>query len=414
MQREERRTEASREGRRRLGDTALGTGQLGGEAREEVVFGLFRRQDRNRGQHAEGVGRKEDHLLGSRGLRYGLHDIVDVEDRVRYAGVLRHGLVREVDLTFLVHRNVLQQGVGADRVPDIGLVLFREVDDFGIASALEVEDAVVVPTVLVVADQLALRVGRKGGFARSRQTEEDGGVLALLVGVGRAVHRRDALERKQVVHVGEHTLLHFAAVPGVDDYLHFFGEVEHDRRFRVESEFLVVLDFGFRGVQHHEIGFAVLLQLLVRRADEHVFHEMRLPGDLHDEADLQTGVLVGSAERVHDEELLVRQLFDSDLFQLLPGLLRHRFVVVLVFGRGPPDGIFGGFVHDEELVFRGTTRVNAGHHVHGTHFGYLTLFITAQALAGLLAVEFVVRRVVDYFRSTRDAVLFQIDFSHNY
>ena len=129
---------------------------------------------------------------------------------------------------------------------------------------------------------------------------------------------------------------------------------------------------------------------------------MRLPGDLHDEADLQTGVLVGSAERVHD------------LFQLLPGLLRHRFVVVLVFGRGPPDGIFGGFVHDEELVFRGTTRVNAGHHVHGTHFGYLTLFITAQALAGLLAVEFVVRRVVDYFRSTRDAVLFQIDFSHNY
>ena len=337
-----------------------------------------------------------------------------MEDRVRYAGVLRHGLVREVDLTFLVHRNVLQQGVGADRVPDIGLVLFREVDDFGIASALEVEDAVVVPTVLVVADQLALRVGRKGGFARSRQTEEDGGVLALLVGVGRAVHRRDALQRQQVVHVGEHTLLHFAAVPGVDDYLHFFGEVEHDRRFRVESEFLVVLDFGFRGVQHHEIGFAVLLQLLVRRADEHVFHEMRLPGDLHDEADLQTGVLVGSAERVHDEELLVRQLFDSDLFQLLPGLLRHRFVVVLVFGRGPPDGIFGGFVHDEELVFRGTTRVNAGHHVHGTHFGYLTLFITAQALAGLLAVEFVVRRVVDYFRSTRDAVLFQIDFSHNY
>ena len=157
MQREERRTEASREGRRRLGDTALGTGQLGGEAREEVVFGLFRRQDRNRGQHAECVGREEDHLLGGRSLRYGLHDIVDVEDRVRYAGVLRHGLVREVDLTFLVHRNVLQQGVGADRVPDIGLVLFREVDDFGIASALEVEDAVVVPTVLVVADQLALR-----------------------------------------------------------------------------------------------------------------------------------------------------------------------------------------------------------------------------------------------------------------
>ena len=101
---------------------------------------------------------------------------------------------------------------------------FREIDDLGIAAALEVEHAVVVPAVLVVADELTLRDGRKRGLAGSLQVEEASG-LALLVGVGRAVHRSHALQRKPVVHVGEHALLHLAAVPGVDDNLLMAGDV---------------------------------------------------------------------------------------------------------------------------------------------------------------------------------------------
>jgi len=56
VQRKECRAEACRESRGRLGDTALGTRQLGGEARQEIVFGLLGIEDRNRGQHAECVG----------------------------------------------------------------------------------------------------------------------------------------------------------------------------------------------------------------------------------------------------------------------------------------------------------------------------------------------------------------------
>ena len=266
---------------------------------------------------------------------------------------------------------------------------------------------------LVIADEQALGVGGQGGLAGAGQTEEDGSVLALHIGVGRAVHGSNALQRQEVVHHGEHTLLHLAAVPGVDDHLHLLGEVEDNGRLRVQTQLLVVLHLGLRSVEHHEVGLAVILQLLVRRTDEHVLHEVSLPGHLHDEADLQTGVLVGSAERVHDEELLVRQLFDSDLFQLLPGLLRHRFVVVLVFGRGPPNSIFGGFVHDEELVFRGTTRVNAGHHVHGAGLGQLTFLIAAQAFFRLLTEQFVVGGIVHDLGHARDPVLFQIHFVHN-
>ena len=335
-----------------------------------------------------------------------------MEDRVRNTGVLGYRLVGIVDLALLVYRHVLQQCVAADGVPDVGLVLLREVDDLGVAATLEVEYAVVVPAVLVVADQLTLRVGRKRGLAGARQAEEDSG-LALGVGVGRAVHRSHALERKQVVHVGEHTLLHLAAVPGVEDNLHFLGEVENDGRLGVQAEFLIVLDLGLRSVEHHEIGLAVFLQFGVGRTDEHVLYEMGLPCDLHDETDLEARILVGAAESVHDIEFLARQFLGSEFLQLLPGSLRNGLVVVLIFVGSPPDRILGGLVHYEELVLGRTACINAGHHVHGTGLGQLAFFETAESLLGLLAEKFVVRRIVHDLGHARDPVLFQIHFVHN-
>ena len=265
---------------------------------------------------------------------------------------------------------------------------------------------------LVVADELALGVGRKGGLARARQTEEDGR-LALLVGVGRAVHRRDALERQQVVHVGEHALLHLAAVPGVDDDLHLLGEVEDHGRLGVQAQLLVVRHLGFRGVEHHEVGFAVLLQLGVGGADEHVLHEVRLPGYLHDETDFEARVLVGAAERVHHVEFLARQLVGGDLLQLLPRLSGDGFVVVLVLVGGPPDGVARGIVQNEELVLGRAARVDARHDVHGAHVGQLSFLEALQARFGLLAEQFVVGGVVHDFGCVRNTVLLQIRFGNH-
>ena len=103
------------------------------------------------------------------------------------AGVLGLGVAVEVDDTVVVGHHVLEQGVALDCAEDLRLILGREIDALGVAPSLEVEDAVVVPAVLVVTDELAGGVGRKGGLAGSGEAEEQADVSAL-ADVGAAVH----------------------------------------------------------------------------------------------------------------------------------------------------------------------------------------------------------------------------------
>ena len=108
MQLKEGLAEASREGGSGLGDAALGTGELGGEAAQEVVLGLLLGQYRYGRQYAEGVGRQEDNALGGGAVRDGLDDVGDEVDGVRDAGVLGNALVGEVNLAVVVYGNVLE------------------------------------------------------------------------------------------------------------------------------------------------------------------------------------------------------------------------------------------------------------------------------------------------------------------
>ena len=121
-------------------------------------------------------------------------------DRVADTGVLGDALVVEVDLAVFVNSYVLEEGVATDSIVNVRLGLLVQLDHLCIATAFEVEDTLVVPSVLVVADELALRIGGKCGLAGSGETEENGGVLAVHIGVGGAVHCCDALKRKVVVH----------------------------------------------------------------------------------------------------------------------------------------------------------------------------------------------------------------------
>jgi len=98
-------------------------------------------------------------------------------NRVRYTGILGYALICEVDLAVCIQGNVLKQSVSLDCIVDIRLGILVQVDNLCVAAALEVEYTVVVPAVLVIADEETLRVGRKGGLTGSGQTEEDSGVL---------------------------------------------------------------------------------------------------------------------------------------------------------------------------------------------------------------------------------------------
>ena len=109
-------------------------------------------------------------------------------NRIRDTCVLCDRLVSEINLAVLVDSDVLKKSVSSDCVVDIRLRILVEVDDLGIAAALEVEDTVVVPAVLVITDEKSLRICRECGLSCSREAEEDGCVLAVHVGVGGAVH----------------------------------------------------------------------------------------------------------------------------------------------------------------------------------------------------------------------------------
>ena len=225
------------------------------------------------------------------------------------------------------------------------------------------------------------------------------------------MHRGNALERQEVVHHGEHALLHLAAVPGVQDNLLTGSDVEDDRGLGVEAQFLIVFHLGLGSVVNHEVRLEVF-QFLGGGLDEHVGDEVCLPGHFHDETDGHAGVLVGTAESIHHEEALVGQLVHSQLLAGIPGFLGSGLVVVLILVRGPPDGVLGVLVHDDELILGGTAGVNAGHHVDGAQLADLALFVAFQAGLGLFREELVVRGVVHDFSRAGDAILGQIQLCH--
>ena len=225
------------------------------------------------------------------------------------------------------------------------------------------------------------------------------------------MHGGHALQGQVVVHHGEHALLHLAAVPGVQDDLLTGGEVEDGGGLGVQAQLLIVLHLGLGGVVGDEVGLEVL-QLLLGGLNEHVFHEVGLPCHLHDEADGHTGVVVGAAEHVHDEQPLVGQLLLGQLLAGVPGLLRGGLVVVLELVRGPPHGVLGGVIHHDELVLGGTAGVDAGHHIDGAQVGELTLVIALQGGFGLLLKQELIRGVADDLGGAGDPIFAQINGCH--
>jgi hypothetical protein len=86
--------------------------------------------------------------------------VVYLLELVRGPRVLRLRGVLEVEDAVLVDDHVLEhRPERMRRAPDLGLRLGREADHLRVAAALHIEDPVVAPAVLVVADQMALGVG---------------------------------------------------------------------------------------------------------------------------------------------------------------------------------------------------------------------------------------------------------------
>ena len=138
MQLQECLSEACGEGRCRLSNTTFCTSQFCCETRQEVVFGLFRSQNGYRRKYAECICGQEDYVLSCRSCGYRTNDVLDVVDRVGYTSILGNALICKVDLAIFSYSNVLKQSVTFDCIVDVRLRLFVKVDNFCVASALEV------------------------------------------------------------------------------------------------------------------------------------------------------------------------------------------------------------------------------------------------------------------------------------
>ena len=171
------------------------------------------------------------------------------------------------------------------------------------------------------------------------------------------------------------------------DQLHAFRQVEGDEVLRVQPLLLPVRVGAFGAVHHHEVRLKVR-QFGVARADKHVFHEVRLPCHLGDEAHFQARVGVGAAERVHHEQTLAGELVAHQGFQMLPDFRGERLVVVLAGAVvRPPDGIARGVVAHDVFVLRRTAGEFTGRDVDRAQLGEGAAFQRRQVGAGLFGEQ---------------------------
>src|SRR5258706_12703145 len=108
--------------------------------------------------------------MGAHARNHAVLDEIDWVCGPRVFGEAVIGVVRYA--RFRIQRHVLENGPEAQRVPDLRLFVRRELNALGVASALEVEDAVAAPSVFVVADEITRRVGGERSLARARKPKK--------------------------------------------------------------------------------------------------------------------------------------------------------------------------------------------------------------------------------------------------
>ena len=306
----ERAAEAGREVGLWLGDALFGAGELGGVAVDEVVHRLLGCELGDGGEDAERVGGEEDDILG---VPADGGDLCpgDEVDGVGHAGILGDGDVVVVgDAGFGVDDGVLEDGPEADGVPDLGLFFAGEADDLGVAAALEVEDAVGPPAVLVIADECAVFVGGECGLSGAGESEEEGDIGGVVLGdVRRAVHGEHADLGHVVVHGVEEALLHLAGVLGAEDDDGLTLKGLCDEGFAGDAE-CFLLFFGELVASGIDDGPVVLPRAVTgvgggAGLDEECLGEERVPGEGGDDLDTESALDLGAGEALEDKDIVL-------------------------------------------------------------------------------------------------------------
>ena len=80
-------------------------------------------------------------------------------DRIRSTSVLRDACIGVIDIALFVEDDVLEYGAEPQRLKNVRLAFWREIDRLRIATAFDIENAVIAPNVFVVTNEMTLWIG---------------------------------------------------------------------------------------------------------------------------------------------------------------------------------------------------------------------------------------------------------------
>src|SRR5574344_1088201 len=175
-------------------------------------------------------------------MRYRTYDILNMIDRIRNTSIFSYTLIIEINLTIFIYCNILKKSVTTDSTINVRFRLLVKFDNLSIATTFEVEYTIIIPSVLIITNQLTLRVCRQCCLTSTRKTKEDSCIFTIHVAVCRAVHSSNTLQWQVVVHHREHTLLHFTTIPCVNDDLFLRSYVENNCCLTVKTQFFPVFN----------------------------------------------------------------------------------------------------------------------------------------------------------------------------
>ena len=132
--------EARRKCRLWLGHAHLGARDLGGVAADEMIHRMRRRERADRRQHAERIAGEKDYV-GRMARHAGNLRVLNELDRIRSTSVFRDARVGIIDIVVFIEHDVLEHSAEAQRLKDVRLVFWREIDRLCVAAAFDVEDA---------------------------------------------------------------------------------------------------------------------------------------------------------------------------------------------------------------------------------------------------------------------------------
>ena len=315
-----------------------------------MIHRLARRQLGDRRQHAEGIRRQHHDVLGMTGGagRAGIGDRTRADRRSGYSPSSRLSSkfgtrVAGIDDDVLQHRRETVRGG-----PDLRLSGFRQPDRLRVAAALEIEDAVVRPAVLVVAQQFA-RGSAESVVLPVPERPKKTASFAVLADIRRAVHGHDVLARQNVVQEREHAFLDLAGVARAADEDDALREVARDDRLGARAV-VERRSAEARQIDDGEFGKEALEFAWLRPAKK-IANEERLPSILGYDTRIELVALFRARKKVLNEKLLVPRKADEVGEQPVEFLFRHPLGVV------PPDRAFGFRVANDVFVFDRTAGV---------------------------------------------------------